>query len=98
MNDSGEVLVSSYDETLGRAGLGGSSTRPFYYKDGQAFDLNTLVTNLPAGVLLNQPVWINNAGQILVISFRVRLRWNTFSRLILPSRPANRSIGTFAGR
>ena len=48
--------------------MGGSSTRPFYYKDGQAFDLNTLVRNLPAGVTLNQPVWINNAGQILVIS------------------------------
>jgi probable HAF family extracellular repeat protein len=68
INDSGEVLVSSYDQTLGSAGLGGSSMRPFYYKDGQAFDLNTLVTNLPAGVLLNEPVWINNAGQILVIS------------------------------
>lgn len=68
MNDSGEVLVSSYDANLGQAGLGGSSMRPFYYKDGQAFDLNTLVTNLPAGVMLNQPVWINNAGQILVIS------------------------------
>ncbi len=69
MNDSGEVLVSSYDSTLGRAGLGGSSMRPFYYKDGQAVDLNTQVTNLPSGVMLNQPVWINNAGQILVISF-----------------------------
>lgn len=68
MNDSGEVLVSSYDPILGQAGLGGSSTRPFYYKDGQAFDLNTLVTNLPGGLMLNQPVWINNAGQILVIS------------------------------
>jgi probable HAF family extracellular repeat protein len=68
MNDSGEVLVSSYDPTLGQAGLGGSSMRPFYYKDGQAFDLNTLVTNLPAGVRLSQPLWINNAGQILVIS------------------------------
>lgn len=69
MNDSGEVLVSSYDSTLGQAGLGGSSTRPFYFKDGQAFELNALVTNLPAGVMLNQPVWINNAGQILAISF-----------------------------
>ena len=69
MNDSGEVLVSSYDSTLGSAGLGGSSTRPFYYRDGRAFDVNTLVTNLPAGVMLNQPVWINNAGQILIVSF-----------------------------
>ena len=50
MNDSGAVLISSYDANLGQTGLGGSSTRPFYYKDGQAFDLNTLVTNLPAGV------------------------------------------------
>jgi hypothetical protein len=68
MNDGGEVLVSSYDPTLGQANQGEASMRPFYYKDGQAFDLNTLVRNLPDGVTLNAPVWINSAGQILVIS------------------------------
>ena len=98
MNDSGEVLVSSYDETLGKAGLGGSSTRPFYYKDGQAFDLNTLVTNLPAGVLLNQPVWINNAGQILVISFSGSAPAEYILTPDAPSATRNRSIRTFSGR
>jgi uncharacterized membrane protein len=99
MNDSGEVLVSSYDPTLGQAGLGGSSTRPFYYKDGQAFDLNTRVTNLPAGVMLNQPVWINDAGQILVIS----LSGSTPVEYILTPEthgPATneRRLQTFSGR
>ena len=98
MNDSGEVLVSSYDETLGRAGLGGSSTRPFYYKDGQAFDLNTLVTNLPNGVLLNQPVWINNAGQILVISFSGSAPVEYILTPDTPRPAGNRSIRTFSGR
>jgi uncharacterized membrane protein len=98
MNDRGEVLVSTYDETLGRAGLGGSSTRPFYYKDGQAFDLNTLVTNLPTGVLLNQPVWINNAGQILVISFSGSAPVEYILTPDTPRPTGNRSIGTFSGR
>jgi uncharacterized membrane protein len=98
MNDSGEVVVSSYDATLGTAGLDETSLRPFYYKDGQAFDLNTLVTNLPAGVRLNQPVWINNAGQILVIS----LSGSTPVEYILtpdtPRPAANRDTRTFSGR
>lgn len=99
LNDRGEVLVSSYDPTLGRDGLGGSSNRPFYYKDGQAYDLNKLVTNLPAGVLLNEPVWINNAGQILVISLSGSA---PVEYLLTPetSVPAadQRNIHTFSGR
>lgn len=66
MNDEGEVLLSTADPSQAptRDPL---SQKPFYYKDGQSFDLNTLVTNLPDGVKLILPIWINNSGQILVV-------------------------------
>jgi len=66
MNDAGEVLLSTADPSQAPT-LDPTAQRPVYYKDGQSFDLSTLVTNLPLGVQLTLPIWINNSGQILVI-------------------------------
>jgi uncharacterized protein (TIGR03437 family) len=60
MNNNGEV-VGTY-QTAGLVGV----YYPFYYANGVATDLNAAVTNLPPGVFLSTPSYINNAGQILV--------------------------------
>jgi uncharacterized protein (TIGR03437 family) len=60
LNNNGEV-VGTY-QTPSLPGI----NQPFYYANGVAIDLNDVVTNLPSGVFLSTPSYINGAGQILV--------------------------------
>ncbi len=59
LNDSGEV-VGYY--TAQEAGI----PHAFHWVNGQAVDLNTVVTNLPSYLFLIYAEYINNSGQILV--------------------------------
>jgi len=43
-------------------------SHPFYYSNGIAVDLNTIVTNLSANIVLTNALYVNNTGQILVSS------------------------------
>jgi uncharacterized protein (TIGR03437 family) len=65
MNEGGEVVGVYQPRTPN------GISRPFYYGNGIAVDLNALVTNLPANKLLTSVSYINNAGQILVTAVDV---------------------------
>jgi uncharacterized protein (TIGR03437 family) len=60
LNDRGEV-IGTYVSSAGN-GL----AAPFYFFNGAARDLNSALVNLPSNLFLNGPVYINNAGQMLV--------------------------------
>jgi hypothetical protein len=67
LNDAGEVVGYFYSTPV--SGLGTyfslAGARAFYYVNGQAVDLNTLLVNPPQGVVLATATYINNNGQIL---------------------------------
>jgi uncharacterized protein (TIGR03437 family) len=60
INDIGEI-VGNYESK-------DHSVHAFYYSNGVALDLNTLVTNLPANIVIVGASYIANTGQILVSS------------------------------
>jgi probable HAF family extracellular repeat protein len=57
LNDFGQVVGYSQTAT--------EDVRAFLYSGGVMYDLNSLVQNLPAGVVLTQAFGINNRGQII---------------------------------
>ena len=60
INNRGAV-VGFYNNATGSQAL--------YYADGVSYNLNTLVTSLPAGIRLVSATYINNKGQILARAF-----------------------------
>jgi probable HAF family extracellular repeat protein len=60
LNDAGEVIGVYFPDSLHRGA--------FYYANGTAVDLNTLLVNAPDGLVLNWPLYISNSGQILAAS------------------------------
>jgi hypothetical protein len=67
LNDAGEAV--GYFYTTPVSGLGSYfslvGARAFYYSNGRAVDLNTLLVNPPQGLVLATATYINNSGQIL---------------------------------
>ena len=58
LNDNGEVVGYYYTKDP-------YVSRSFYWSNGQAVDLNTVIQGMPSGTFVSGPPYINNAGQIL---------------------------------
>ena len=58
LNNNGEVVGYYYTKDP-------YVSRSFYWSNGQAVDLNTVIQGMPSGTFVSGPPYINNAGQIL---------------------------------
>lgn len=57
--------INDSDEAVG-LDLAGSNARGVLWRNGQVYDLNALVTNLPPGAIIEDAEDINNSGKIVV--------------------------------
>jgi len=67
LNDSGEVIGTYYPDNLDgcTATTCNFTHRAFYYYNGTAVDLNSLLVNPPAGLVLRDVAYISKSGLIL---------------------------------
>ena len=97
LNDSGEVIGRYYPDNLDGC-IGNNCTythRAFYYYNGTAVDLNSLIVNAPAGLVLRDLLYIGNTGLILA---RENPDYGTWSPtyLLTPVSPVG-SISSVSG-
>jgi hypothetical protein len=97
LNDSGEVVGRYYPDNLDgcTATTCNFSHRAFYYYNGTAVDLNSLLVNPPAGLVLRDVFYISNTGLILAETDNDDGSWSP-TYLLTPVAPLG-SISSVSG-